>query len=137
MSHYKVEIRKLKVTEYQSLRNTTGWASLEDDIVNVALEKDLFSVCVLNNEKTIGIGRVIGDGAIYFYIQDVIVLPEYQNKGIGKLIMDQIELYLGNKANNNSFIGLMSAEGVKNFYTKFGYLERPASRPGMFKIVKK
>lgn len=137
MSHYIVEIRNLKVTEYQSLRNTTGWASLEDDIVNVALEKDLFSICVLDNEKTIGIGRIIGDGAIYFYIQDVIVLPEYQNKGIGKLIMDQIELYLRDNANNNSFVGLMAAEGVRKFYTKYGYLERPASRPGMFKIVKK
>ena len=50
--------------------------------------------------------------------------------------MENVEEYLSKTANNNSFIGLMAAEGVKEFYYKFGYKERPDSRPGMFKVVK-
>lgn len=137
MKNYHLEIRKIKVDEYQSLRNTTGWDSIADEVVKKALKNDLFSVCVLDGEKIIGMGRVIGDGAIYFYIQDVIVHPDHQGKGVGKQMMNSIEKYLEKETNINSFIGLMAAEGVKEFYEKYGYLERPAGRPGMFKVVKK
>lgn len=137
MKNYHLEIRKIKVDEYQSLRNTTGWDSIADEVVKKALKNDLFSVCVLDGEKIIGMGRVIGDGAIYFYIQDVIVHPQHKSRGVGKMIMNSIEKYLDKVTYNNSFIGLMAAEGVKEFYEKYGYLERPAGRPGMFKVVKK
>ncbi|MBD77631.1 MAG: GNAT family N-acetyltransferase [Crocinitomicaceae bacterium] len=136
MNNITIEKRKLKVPEYQLFRDTTGWDFIDDKVVEKALEKDLFSICVFSDDKPIGMGRIIGDGAIYFYIQDVIVLPEYKNKGIGKLIMNQIEKFIAKTANNNSFIGLMAAANVKEFYYKFGYLERPDDRPGMYKTIK-
>lgn len=135
MNDYTIEQRKIRLTEYQSIRKTTGWSTLDNELVRVALKNDLFSVCILDKRKTIGIGRVIGDGAIYYYIQDVIVHPQYQDKGIGKMIMKSIENYLVQAASDNAFIGLMAAEGVKNFYKKFGYRERPQEKPGMYKIV--
>lgn len=137
MNNYSLKTGKLKVDEYQSLRKTTGWDMLDDKVVKRALENDLFSVCVYDNKAPVGMGRVIGDGAIYFYIQDIIVAPEYKGKGIGKLIMEHVEQYINKTANNNSFIGLMAAVGVKEFYYKFGYKERPDNRPGMYKTIKK
>lgn len=137
MSNYQVEIRKLKISEYQNLRKSTGWNFIDDEVVAKALNKDLFSVCVLDQNELVGIGRVIGDGAIYFYVQDVIVAPDHKKKGIGKLIMNSIEAFLQKNANDNSFIGLMAAEGVKDFYYKFGYIERSSDTPGMYKIIKK
>ena len=104
-------------------------SNLMDDLI--------FSICISDHDKVIGIGRVIGDGAIYFYIQDVIVLPEYQGKGIGKLIMKNIEEFIKKNANDNSFVGLMAAYRVKEFYHKYGYFERSNDKPGMFKIIKK
>ncbi len=132
----RIENRKISVEEYQSTRKTTGWAMLDDVVVSKGLENDLHSVCIFDSNKLIGIGRVVGDGAIYFYIQDIIVIPEYKGKGIGKLIMNNIETYLINNTNNNSFVGLMAAEGVHAFYYKFGYAERAESKPGMFKMIK-
>lgn len=137
MNNYTIKTGKLKVEEYQLLRKTTGWDMLDDEVVKKALGKDLFSVCVYDNKKPIGMGRVIGDGAIYFYVQDIIVAPEYKGKGIGKLIMDHVEQYINKTANNNSFVGLMAAADVKEFYYKFGYKERSGSRPGMFKVIKR
>lgn len=135
MKKFKIEIRKLTVSEYQTLRNSTPWAALENSTVARALKKDLFTVCVLDQEKIIGMGRLIGDGAIYFYIQDVIVLPEYQGMGVGNNIMQEIEKYLLENAPKNAFIGLMAASGVEAFYTTFNYLKRPEDRPGMYKVV--
>ena len=137
MKAFELEIRPIEVEEYQSLRASTGWEEIEDAHAEQALQRDLFSVCVMNENQIIGIGRVIGDGAIYFYIQDVIVLPEFQKFGIGKLIMNQIEDYLNEQAPNNAFIGLMAAVGVQRFYEKFGYAKRPDGRPGMYKMMKK
>ena len=137
MENLKIEKRRLKVGEYQALRRTTDWFTIDDAVVDKSLKNDLFSVCVFDNKTLIGMGRIVGDGAIYFYIQDIIVIPSYQGKGIGVLIMNEIEAYLEENAFNNSFIGLMAADGVQNFYHKFGYLERADTRPGMSKLLKK
>ncbi len=67
----------------------------------------------------------------------IIVLPEFQRKGVGTVIMTEIEKYLQNKAGDNSFVGLMAAKGVKEFYLRFGYTERSQDRPGMSKIIRK
>lgn len=110
---------------------------LDDGVVKMALENDLFSIIIFDGNLPVGMGRVIGDGGIYFYIQDIIVHPEYQKSGIGKLIMERIEAFLSKSAPKNAFIGLMAAEGVKEFYHKFGYKERPENGPGMFKRISK
>ncbi len=123
--------------EYNTIRNTTGWDKLDLKTIEKGLVNSLFSVCLYHNEKLVGIGRIIGDNSIYFYIQDIIVIPEYQGKGLGKLIMKKVMQYIDNNADNNSFIGLMAAEGVESFYNKLGFETRPTSRPGMYMINKK
>lgn len=135
----KIRIKKngLTVIDYQRIRKTTGWYMLDDYVVEKALENNLFSICVYDNHKLIGIGRIIGDGYMYFYIQDIIVIPEYQKKGVGRVIMDNIEEYLQQVSNNNSFIGLMAGMGVKHFYEKYDYNVRHQSKPGMYKLIKK
>ena len=132
---YTVEHRVPGIQEYQQLRNSTGWEALTDDVVGVALLNTLFAVCVMWNHKLIGSGRIIGDGGAYFYIQDVIVLPDHQQKGVGTMIMLELEKWLSENTFDHSFIGLMAAEDVKAFYKKFGYKERDASKPGMYKTV--
>lgn len=74
---------------------------------------------------------MIGDG-IYFYIQDIMVLPGFQGKGIGKHIMDALMDFLNSHVCNSAFIGLMAAKGVSKFYERYGFIERPPDRPGMF-----
>ena len=70
-------------------------------------------------------GRVVGDGAMYFYIQDVIVDPYYQQVGIGSVVMEYIEHYLSVSAKKGSTIGLLAAKEKEAFYAKYGYIKRP------------
>lgn len=135
MKDISLQLRKPTVADYQALRKTTGWSSLDDETVGTALKNDIFSICIAEGNKAIGMGRVVGDGAAYFYIQDVIVHPHFQKQGIGKMIMNEIEGFLAQNAPNNAFIGLMAAEGVERFYNKYNYRKRPSSRPGMFKTI--
>lgn len=130
---YKLLERIPTVTEYQFLRNSVGWSTVSDEAVNQSLKNSLFSVCIVRNNKIIAIGRVIGDAGIYYYIQDVIVLPKFQRNGLGKKIMNSIMNYLEENADSTAFIGLMAAKGFCRFYKDYGFQKRPLDAPGMFR----
>ena len=63
------------MTDYQLLRGQTNWDAIADWAVGIALENDLYGVAVFDGPTMMGMGRGVGDGAIYFYIQDIIVHP--------------------------------------------------------------
>lgn len=136
MPSYKVEIRNPTPSEYIKLRSSAGWDQLSHKAIQKGLAYSSFSVCIMHENQTIGCGRIVGDNAMYFYIQGIIVLPEFQGRGVGEVIMKKLLDYLNKYAHNNSFIGLMAAEGVKDFYHRYGFLERAPSKPGMYKIWK-
>jgi len=68
-------------------------------------------------------GRLVGDGARVFYIQDVFIKPEYQRRGIGKLIVAKLLEYIKSNGvvNSNIMIGLMAAKGMEKFYSELGF----------------
>lgn len=49
---------------------------------------------MLDDDKPIGMGRVVGDEAVISYIQDLIVIPEYQSRHIGSLLIEHIIEYV-------------------------------------------
>lgn len=61
---------------------------------------------------------------------DIIVLPEFQGRGIGKKIMATVLEFIDSHSVNNSIIGLMSAVGKERFYESFGFIKRPNERMG-------
>ncbi len=133
---YKTEDRPPNVREYQQLRTTTGWDPVTDQAVEQAMRNTEFGVCILHENEIVGTGRIIGDG-IYYYIQDVIVMPEFQGQGVGKLIMDELGKWLNERTDTYAFVGLMAAKGTTEFYQGFDFQKRPEEGPGMFKIVNK
>ena len=134
---YVLVERNPTIEEYQRLCRAVGWEDVEAEAVEVGLQNSLFSVCVILENEVIGCGRVTGDGGIYFYIQDIIVLPEFQGKRIGRRIMDAVMEYLEAHARNGAFVGLMAARGVSKFYERYGFKERLSDAPGMFRVLRK
>ncbi len=119
---------------YQNLRQSVGWYCARDERTANGLKNSLCSICAIKEGRLIGYGRIVGDGHLYFYIQDVIVLPAFQKQGIGHAITQRLMDYLTREAPHNSFIGLMAAEGVAGFYEKFGFAKRSAGAPGMYMV---
>ena len=131
MADYNLVERIPTVKEYQILRDAVGWATLSKKQIQTGLQSSLFSVCVMHRDQIVGMGRVVGDGGIYFYIQDIIVHPLFQRKGIGRLIMNKIMSYLEATTQHGAFICLMAAPGVYGFYERYGFIKRPDDRQGM------
>jgi GNAT superfamily N-acetyltransferase len=138
MSERYVLIERIPtLEEYRRLRRAVGWDDVEAEAIETGLQNSLFSVCVVLKDEVVGCGRVIGDSGIYFYVQDIIVLPEFQRKGIGRRIMNAIMEYLTGHASDGSFVGLMAAKGVSKFYERYGFKERLHDAPGMFRVLRK
>ena len=133
-SEYRLLEMLPSISDYRRLRAAVGWSELSPEAMEEGLEGSLYSVCVCRDEEVVGCGRVVGDGAICFYVQDVIVLPEHQGQGLGARIMGRIMAYLDRHAHLNSFIALMAAKGAAGFYERYGFTRRPPDRPGMFLI---
>ena len=115
-----------------SMRNLAGWGGTSVLKAGTALKNTPFSITAFDRGTVIGTGRIIGDGALIWYIQDVIVLPEYQGKGIGTEIMNYLIEYAKSNSvpNEGVTIALMSAKGKEPFYQKLGFHTRPNDREG-------
>lgn len=67
-----------------------GWTNYTTNptMLKNALEHSLFILTARDEEgKLIGFLRAVGDGYSILYIQDIIVLPEYQRQGIGTQLL--------------------------------------------------
>ena len=131
---FEISERSPTADEYQMLRREVGWPEVDVALVPRSLAASSFSVCLVHDGAVVGCGRVVGDGGIYLYIQDVIVLPPYQGQGLGSRIMDALMAYVAGKAGRNSFVGLNTAKGVAPFYYRYGFTERPPERPAMVRM---
>lgn len=121
--------------EFNYLTDSVGWGKRENSIVEIALKNTLYSLCVYDDEKLIGYGRIIGDKTIFLYIQDIMVIPEYQNRHIGTSIMenllDKVNEYKKINPTIRTYLG--ASKGTEHFYEKFGFISRPNDDlgPGM------
>jgi ribosomal protein S18 acetylase RimI-like enzyme len=127
---FTLKLEAPSVDDFLCLRNKVGWGELELSLAEQSLSNSLFHVTIYHDNYVVGMGRVVGDGAMYFYVQDVIVDPSYQNQGLGTMLMDTIEGYLHYTADKGSTIGLFAAQGKEKLYARYGYIQRPNNTLG-------
>lgn len=134
-NEYIVVHRIPAVEEYKTICTAVGWENyMNFEAAEQSLKQSLFGVVIRYNDETVGMGRVVGDGHIYFYVQDIAVKPEHQGKGIGSLIMGAITKYLQQHAPDKAFVGLFSAAGKEPFYNRYGF-QRHDGMTGMFGVI--
>ena len=124
--------RSIMPQEYMQVRQALGLPVPAFPVAARAVRDDLFNVVVLlDGETPIGCARVIGDGVLTFLIQDVLVAPKFQRKGVGSKLLGIVLGYLETVAEPGAFVGLMAAPGTEAFFAKHGFAARPADAPGM------
>lgn len=118
--------------EFNNLTEAVDWGTRENKIIEEALKNTLYSLCVYDENKLIGYGRIIGDKTIFLYIQDIMVIPEYQGKKIGTGIMNKLieKINEYKKVNPEIRTYLGASKGKESFYEKFGFISRPNEELG-------
>lgn len=87
--HITEEVPQLK--EYIDLRFDAGLPEVEESIAETALNRSLLSVLVRDgNDRLIGMGRVIGDGALYSQLVDVMAAASYRDQGLEETIVSEL-----------------------------------------------
>jgi predicted N-acetyltransferase YhbS/uncharacterized glyoxalase superfamily protein PhnB len=112
------------VDEFAELNSSVGWNSSDPATSALALRNSLYGVVALDTRETdngrvVGAIRVVGDGAKFFYVQDVMVRPELQHQRIGSAMMESVMAWLKRSAPTGAFIGLFT--GKPGFYERYGF----------------
>lgn len=132
---YQLVERIATIEEYQRLCTAVGWEGVMNfEAARDALPNSLYGVVVECAGEAIGMGRVVGDGAIFYYLQDVAVMPEHQGKGVGRRIVSQMVEHIKRVAPEKAFIGVFAAAGREAFYERYGFKDWEALT-GMFQVV--
>ncbi len=129
-----IEYKPLKPTphEYKFLFESTGWTSsitISDDALQMAMDRSWYWVSAFDKERLVGLGRLVSDSALYAFVCDMMVLPEYQSQGIGTAILKMLKLKC--LENGIQRVWLFAAPGRAGFYVKNGFDIRPEDAPGM------
>ena len=118
--------------EYHYLFESTGWNKIytaSPDELEIANRNSWLTICALDDDKLVGFGRVVTDFTLHAMIFDLIVLPDYQGRGIGtKVLKTLVEKC---RAQGLRDVQLFCAKGQSAFYEKNGFEVRPDNAPGM------
>ena len=113
----------LQAKDFIRLRIEVGLVEVPVEHARKALQNGIINVSAIYNGELIGMGRLIGDGAMYWYLQEIIVLPQFQGKGVGTMIVNHLIDYAKANSISGEFttIGGVSAKGKEPFYEKMGF----------------
>ena len=138
MNEYIVKYNELTPEQFIYL-----WESVWDEPptleqAKLALDNTLVKVSIFDGEKIIATARAIGDKGMCYYIKDVIVHPDYQAKGVGRLLIESLLKFINDNGVKGTeiFVELCAAPKVMQFYEKCGFAANEAQRLKMMYEVK-
>jgi len=81
----------VSIDDVLHLYQAVGWTNYtnQPQMLEQALSHSLASYVARDDEKIVGLVRLIGDGFSSVFIQDLLVLSSYQRQGIGSSLMKQ------------------------------------------------
>ena len=96
----------------------------------LAMAHTLFRVSVHDGDRVVAMARMIGDIGLDYYIKDVVVHPEYQKRGIGRLLINELMKFIKENGvgGTDIFVELCAMPDKIPFYERFGFDENEAHR---------
>lgn len=115
------EYENFRLDEIVNLYRSVGWSNYLERVntLQEAYESSLHVLGAYDSGQLVGVIRVVGDGQTIVFVQDIIVLPEYQRKGIGtKLLRTLMDKY---KHVYQMELLTDNTEKTKAFYRSVGF----------------
>lgn len=109
------------VADYRRLREVSGLSPKTQAAAERGLEGTLFAATILLDDRTVAMGRVIGDGGCFYQIVDMAVEPEHQGRGLGKRIFAALMDWLHQNAPTSAYVSLIADGDARHLYEKFGF----------------
>lgn len=123
------------VEDYLRLRIAAGLSPKSAEAAASGLPNTLFAIVVRARGEAIGMGRVIGDGGLFFQIVDIAVLPEHQGRGLGTAIVGALVDHLRATAHKSAYVSLIADGEAHRLYARFGFAHTAPKSVGMAFVV--
>ena len=130
MKNLIVKHNELSAEEFILLWESVWGDGPSPEQTRLAMEHTLFRVSVFDGDTIVAMARVIGDLGLDYYIKDVIVRPEYQGQGIGRLLINEILAFINDHGipGTDIFVELCAMPDKIPFYEQFGFSANEAQR---------
>ncbi|HSD07468.1 GNAT family N-acetyltransferase [Flavobacterium sp.] len=112
------ETKNINIDDVLLLYKANKWSSAEKptQLYNGLLNSETL-ITAWEGKKLVGLGNAISDGHLTVYYPHLLVLPEYQGKGIGKMILEKLQ-----EKYRDFHMQMLTADGKAiDFYKKNGF----------------
>ncbi|MBR0213575.1 MAG: GNAT family N-acetyltransferase [Solobacterium sp.] len=133
-----VKYNELSAEEFILLWETVWGQGPTLEQTKLAMDHTLFRVSVFDDDRIIAMARMIGDMGLNYYIKDVVVIPEYQGRGIGRLLINELLKFVNDNGIRDTgiFVELCAMPDKMPFYEKLGFDTNEAQRLKMMYQVR-
>lgn len=117
--------KEIPIEQLVTLYKANEWSSADKpEVLHKALINSHSLISAWHDDQLVGIGNAISDGHLVVYYPHLLVLPEYQGKGIGHMIVDKMqEIY------KDFHMQMLTADGKAiDFYEKVGFSKAGATQ---------
>jgi GNAT superfamily N-acetyltransferase len=94
-----------------------GWGTRDPNDIRAAFAHSTIKAFAFDGAELVGFGRTIDDGKFYATVVDVVVSPEYQRKGIGREIVEDLQ----SRLKGFLVVTLTASPDVQPFYRRLGW----------------
>jgi GNAT superfamily N-acetyltransferase len=88
-------------------------------------------VVALDGDCVVGAGLVVGDGVTFAYLRDIVVLTDWQGRGVGSRIVEGLLALIYRTAPEDMLVTLFTGQDRASFYERFGFGGPEAGLYGM------
>lgn len=130
MNNLTIKYNELSAEEFIYLWKSVWDGSPSLKQTELAMQNTLFRVSVFDGNNIVAMARMIGDMGLNYYIKDVVVKPEYQHKGIGKMLINELMKFVKDNGieGTDVFVELCAMPDKIPFYEKQGFSANEAQR---------
>ena len=126
--------KEIDLYALEQLCDTVGWVRRPVKKVKIAIENSFLIISLYYNDQEknqlIAFARATSDNTFNATIWDVVVHPEFQRKGLGRILINEIIKQL--RYYDINTITLFADPQVLNFYKHLGFVADPDGVKGMF-----
>lgn len=112
------DTKELDRKQVINLYTANEWSSAKKpEVLLNALKNSHSVITAWENNQLVGLGNVLSDGHLVVYYPHLLVHPDFQGKGIGRLIIEEFSKIYGNFHQQI----LVSENTAVDFYKKCGF----------------
>lgn len=132
MDHQNIEIRhSISPEMFCRLREQVNFQKVSQRQAKKILENTSYISAAFYNNELVGVTRLLFDYGTDAYITDVIVNPNYQGCGIGRLLIENVLNYIRQNVTDTKVVcSLYANQGKEDFYQRFGFEKLPNIKYG-------